>query len=137
MRAAVIPQCPASIISASRVRAPIYAKFRWTDPVTRKREYMSLGRLPTEEEMEAQRKACAELVGQPVGLWLDCDLALEKVREQARLARGRLLGKLNPRSDVGSEGRTVRQAKDLHIADMRKRHRSPLSIAEYDWRRVI
>ena len=117
-------------------RSAVYAVYRWNDPVTGKRREMSLGKVPTTEEWQAELDAYAEEryhAGEnPVSVWADPDLALEKFREKARKARGKVLAGLDPSSTVGAEGRTLRQGLDLHIRRMTNKGASPLSIAEYE-----
>jgi integrase len=58
--------------------------------------------------------------------------ALEPFRAAARSLLQKIGEGVDPRSEVGVEGRTLAQARDLHIAKMRNQGKAAASIAEYE-----
>jgi integrase len=58
--------------------------------------------------------------------------ALEPFRKAARDLLQKAGAGIDPRSEVGLEGRTLAQARDLHIARMRNKGKAEASISEYE-----
>lgn len=100
-------------------REHIYASYRyklherWTSK--------GLGRLPAPSELAPNELGGGVLTA-----------TLEPFRMKARKLGALLRAGGDPHSDIGPEGRTLQQALDLHIEDMEKAGKSPLSIAEYE-----
>jgi integrase len=108
-------------------KGSIVAEYRWNDPITEERRGKTLGRLPTEKELEALHGSSAQH-----SMWINCDEPVERYRTEARrLAALRLAGH-DPASRVGPEGFTLKQAFELHKQGMLNNGSSPLSIAEYE-----
>jgi len=101
----------------------VYAQFRYKDPATGKwrSKGLGLGRVPT---TEAERKdfiadwsqEIYETTGEnPVTMWADLDDTLDRYRERAQALKAKVRARLDPRSEVGPEGLTLRQARELHL----------------------
>jgi hypothetical protein len=68
-----------------------------------------------------------------VTLWSDLDSSLDRFREKADALNKRLRAGLDPKSEAGPEGITLRQALALHARRMRNLGKSEATIAEYEW----
>jgi len=86
----------------------VYAQYRYKHPVTGKWHSIELGRLYGEDELEAT----AIKMGRAS---FNFDEALEPFREKARAFQRKLRAGLDPRSEAGPEGLTLRQALSLHL----------------------
>ena len=86
----------------------MYAQYRYKHPVTGKWHSIELGRLYGEDELEAT----AIKMGRAS---FNFDEALEPFREKARAFQRKLRAGLDPRSEAGPEGLTLRQALSLHL----------------------
>jgi Site-specific recombinase XerD len=100
-------------------RAALYAQLRYKHPVTGEWQSKSLGRMPEPQEI-------GELdVYTP-------DAALEPFRERARGLLRKVHAGVDPRSEAGPEGLTLRQALALHAQRSKNLGRSERSIRFYE-----
>jgi len=89
-------------------KGSIVAEYRYADPVTGKQRGKTLGRLPSEAQLEALHGSSDQ-----AAFWLNCDAPVERFRAEARrLAALQLLGH-DPASRIGPRG-------DDHAAGVRK-----------------
>jgi integrase len=120
------------IAGRSGGRARVYAEWRYIDPLTGNRVAIPVGRLPTVEELPpnafGQVSARGAVVHRPV---ID-HVVLEPFRQAARECHRKLLGGLDPKSEAGLEGFTVRQAFDLQLQHCRTAKRSDATFAFYE-----
>jgi hypothetical protein len=116
----------------------VYAQWRGKHPVTGKWQSVGLGRVPTKDELEDFIADWSEEIHNatgenPVTLLVDLDYALDRFREKADALNKRLRAGLDPRSEAGPEGITLRQALALHAQRMRNLGKSEATIPEYEW----
>jgi len=99
----------------------VYAQYRYKDPATGKWQSVGLGRVPTKDELEDfigdWSQEIYETTGEnPVTLWSDLDSSLDRFREKADAFNKRLRAGLEPKSEAGPEGITLRQALALTLS---------------------
>jgi integrase len=116
-------------------KSAVYAQFRYK--LHNSWRSVELGRLPTEDEMEAMSSARLDTLGPNehgfASTSFQLDYAIEPFRKRARGYQRKLHAGLDPKGEQGVEGFTLRQAMARHAQRMRNKGKAESSIAEYIW----
>jgi integrase len=105
-----------------------YAQWRYKHPLTGEWKSVGLGRLPGPEELEPIASAKLDSMGPNehgfAGVTAHPDDILEAFRERVRSYERKLRAGLDPRSELGVGGFTLRQALSLHLQRLHNAGRS-------------
>jgi len=100
--------------SRGQKRHAVVGRFRYIHPVTERQEQVSLGRVPTPDELPPSAFSEAFMI-ESSGPVAYTDLILEPFRSKAREYRLKVRQGLDPRSKSGPDGLTVADALTLQL----------------------
>jgi hypothetical protein len=119
------------VASSTGGRHHVYAEWRGTNPITKKRDRIELGRLPRPDELSPSDFGEMRSAGGVISRLPMDHMVLEPFRQAARECQRKVRGGLDAKSTIGAEGMTLCQALGQHTKRMRNKGKS--SIAEYEW----